>query len=285
MFQNVLSFAYDSHFTIFIQFALRLNEGFCPFTNDHFGETMVTLSRFTYNANSLRARVESKVERVNSRLAQLDRGIDINKATRKPDVIDIRTGRVIRRSRGKFERKGTVTFIGDKGQRVRVQQKKIVSYRGSFASKKLSIVDQYNENTNRITLRGNESYQELINLDKATSRFLKSKTSTLSGIKEVEKNIKDNISNKMDEFDLSKDEVETLYNFFEDEDFAYIRKYVDPSDLWVFIESAKEGNVYIDDWLQTMEDYIGSDKFGRDEDLRDRLISLYNKVMGFDALL
>ena len=226
----------------------------------------------TYNANNLRNRVESKVEQVNKRLARLDRGIDVNRAVRNP-----RTGR--------FERKGTITFINKRGKKVRVAQKNIVSYKGSFASKKLSIVDQYNENTNRITLRGNESYQELIELDRATTKFLKSKTSTLSGIKEVEKNIKQNISNKLDEYDLSKQEIETLYNFFEDEDFAYIRKYIDPSDLWVFIENAKQGNMYVDDWIKTIEDYIGSDAFGRDEDLRDRLISLYNKAMGFNALL
>lgn len=226
----------------------------------------------TYNPNSLRSRVESKVDQVNKRLSRLDRGIDVNKA-----VLNPRTGR--------FERQGTVTFINERGKRVRVKQKKLVSYKGSFASKKLSILDQYNENTNRITLRGNESYQELIELDKATKNFLQSKTSTLSGIKEVEQGIKENIGNKLDEYDLTKDEIETLYNFFEDEDFNYIRKYIDPSDLWVFIESAKQSNMYVDDWLKTIEDYIGSEKFGRDEDLRDRLISLYNKAMGFDALL
>ena len=139
----------------------------------------------TYNADNLRQRVASKVEQVNRRLARLDRGIDVNRAVRNP-----RTGR--------FERKGSITFINRKGKRVRVAQKNIISYKGSFASKKLSMVDQYNENTNRITLRGNESYQELIELDRATKKFLQSKTSTISGIKEVEKNIKQNIENKLD---------------------------------------------------------------------------------------
>lgn len=226
----------------------------------------------TYNANNLRARVESKVEQVNKRLARLDRGIDVNKARYNPKT-------------GRYERKGTITFINERGKRVRIQQKKFISYKGSFASKKLSIVDQYNENTNRITLRGNESYQELIELDRTTKKFLQSKTSTITGIKEVEKTIKQNIKNKMDEFDLSKDEVETLYNFFEDEDFNYIRKYIDPSDLWVFIENAKQENMYVEDWLKNIEDYIGSDVFGRDDDLRDRLINIYNKAMGFNALL
>ena len=226
----------------------------------------------TYNSNSLRKRVESKVEQVNKRLARLDRGIDVNKAT-----YNVRTKR--------FERKGTIVLTTSRGKRIRIKQKNIISYKGSFASKKLSIVDQYNENTNRITLRGNESYQELIELDKATKKFLQSKTSTISGIKEVEKNIKQNIKNKMDEFDLSKSEIETLYNFFEDEDFNYIRKYIDPSDLWVFIESAKQENMYVEDWINNVKNYIGSDVFGRDEDLRDRLINIYNKAMGFSALL
>ena len=226
----------------------------------------------TYNANNLRMRVETKVAQVNKRLSRLDRGIDVNRAFKNPKT-------------GKYTRKGTITFIGKTGRRVRVAVKNIISYKGSFASKKLSIVDQYNENTNRITLRGNESYQELLALDRATTKFLQSKTSTLSGIKEVEQGIKQNIMNKMDEFDLSKSEVETLYNFFEDEDFAYIRKYIDPSDLWVFIENAKQEDIEVDDWLKSIENYIGSDAFGRDEDLRSRLINIYNKAMGFNALL
>ena len=226
----------------------------------------------TYTSNSLRKRVEAQVERTNKKLARLDKGIDLNRAVRNP-----RTGR--------FERKGTITVIDSTGKRIKIKPKNIVSYKGSFASKKLTIIDQYNESANRITLTGNESYQQLIAIDKATKNFLKSKTSTISGIKEVEKGIKQNIANKMDEFDLSKEEVETLYNFFEDEDFAYIRQYIDPSDLWVFMEQAKEGDIDSSSWLNTIEDYIGSDVFGRDEDLRDRLISLYNKVTGFNALL
>lgn len=225
-----------------------------------------------YNSNSLRKRVEKKVRQVNKRLERLDRGIDINRAVRNP-----RTGRM--------ERKGTITFINEKGKRVKIYQKNYVSYKGSFATKKLSVLDQYNETTNRITLRGNESYQELIALDKSTRNFLNSKTSTITGIKEVEQNIKQNIANKLDEFDLTKDEVETLYNFYEDEDFNYIRKYIDPSELWVFMERAREENMEVQDWLKDIEDYIGSDAFGRDEDLRDKLINLYNKTMGFNDLL
>lgn len=230
------------------------------------------IKSLTYQNSTLRSRVERRVDQVNKRLTRLDRGIDLNKATRNPRT-------------GKYERKGTITIISDSGKRVKIRQRKIVSYKGSFASKKLSILDQYNESTNRITLRGNESYQELLSLDKATRNFLKSKSSTISGIKDIEKNIKQNISNKMDEFDLSKDEVETLYNFFEDPDFNYIRKYIDPSDLWVFIENAKQDNMDSEEWLKTIENYIGSDVFGRDEDLRDKLVNLYSKYMGFNALL
>lgn len=225
-----------------------------------------------YTSNNLRKRVESQVESTNRKLSRLDKGIDLNRAIRNP-----RTGR--------YERKGTITVIDSSGKRIKIKQKNIVSYKGSFASKKLTILDQYSESANRITLIGNESYQELIAIDKATKNFLKSKTSTISGIKEVEKGIKQNIANKLDEFDLSKQDIETLYNFFEDEDFNYIRKYIDPSDLWVFMEQIKEGEVDSDSWLKTIEDYIGSDAFGRDDDLRDRLMSLYNKVTGFDALL
>lgn len=227
----------------------------------------------TYTSNSLRKRVEQQVEQVNKRLARLDRGIDIYKATKNPRT-------------GKFERKGTITLINEKGKRIRIKQHKIVDYKGSFASKKLSMIDQYNERTNRINLSGDESYQELISIEKATKNFLKSKTSTISGIKEVEKTIKQNISNKLDdEFDLSKEEIETLYNFFEDEDFKYIRKYIDPSDLWVFMEKAKQEEIDAEDWLSMIEDYIGSDTLGRDEDLRERLISLYDKVLGYNAPL
>ena len=222
---------------------------------------------------SLRSRVERQVEKSNKRLKRLSKGIDINRSAYNPKT-------------KRWERKGTYTIINKRGKRVRIKPTKIVNYKGSFATKKLSILDQYDENLNQIILTGDESYQELVELDRLTNNFLNSKTSTLEGIQEVEENIKENIGAKMDEYDLKKEDIESLYDFFEDPDFQYLRKYFTPSELWEFISLLNEDDsMDVNDWLGTIEDYIGSDAFGVDEDLRDKLINIYNKARNFNDLL
>lgn len=79
---------------------------------------------------------------------------------------------------------------------------------------------------------------------KAVNQFLESKTSKVTGVKEIEKRIKSNIKeytskrNKKGEVieTASKQDIENLYRLFEDKDFQDLSKYIPPSDIQIFAE-------------------------------------------------
>lgn len=93
---------------------------------------------------------------------------------------------------------------------------------------------------------------------KATKNFLKSETSTLRGIKNTSKRLKQNIRKTIssDEFEVSDEDIETLYNIFENDDVSWLMKYVPPSDLWILLQDAKESQDTFDDFLGRIERYI-----------------------------
>ncbi len=242
----------------------------------------------TISTSSLRSQVKRQVNKANSRLKSLIR--DVNKGVYNPKT-------------KRFERKGTITIIDKNGNIRKVKSTNIKDYRGKFASKKLEELESFNKKLNKIELSGNESRDELLEINKLTENFLKSKTSTLSGIEEVEKGIKENISAKLDEFDMTPSEVDSLYTLYEDKDFVALRKYLDPSELQALMMEVKEyrdelynkenvlagENVLIDDeinqaslnkFAELFVSYAGLDKksAGLDQDLQDALSSLYKKI-------
>lgn len=230
--------------------------------------------------NSLRKKVVSLVTKTNKRLAK--------------QVFDVNKGRYNPKTK-RFERKGTITVIDEKGKRRKIRTTNIKDYRHTFASKKLEELESYNKKLNKIELTGNESKEELLQINKLTDNFLKSKTSTIEGIKEVEKNIKSNISAKLDEFDLTPSEVDALYTLYDDKDFTALRKYLDPSELQALMMEVKEYKEELADnklinidvehegfnkFKELFINYanLDSDSAGRDEDLQNSLIALYNKI-------
>lgn len=236
----------------------------------------------TISTSSLRSQVKRQVNKTNSRLKSLIR--DVNKGVYNPKT-------------KRFERKGTITIIDKDGNIRKVKSTNIKDYRGKFASKKLEELESFNKKLNKIVLTGNESRDELLEINKLTENFLKSKTSTLSGIEEVEKGIKENISAKLDEFDMTPSEVDSLYTLYEDKDFIALRKYLDPSELQALLMEVKEfvDNLKNDDIPFSDEEInqAGLNKFtelfisyakldkksaGLDQDLQDALSSLYKKI-------
>ena len=242
----------------------------------------------TISTSSLRSQVKRQVNKANSRLKSLIR--DVNKGVYNPKT-------------KRFERKGTITIIDSSGRKRKIKTTNIKDYRGKFASKKLEELESFNKKLNKIELSGNESRDELIEINKLTENFLKSKTSTLSGIEEVEKGIKENISAKLDEFDMTPSEVDALYTLYDDKDFVALRKYLDPSELQALMMEVKEyrdelynkenvlagENILIDDeinqaslnkFAELFVSYAGLDKksAGLDQDLQDALSSLYKKI-------
>ena len=234
------------------------------------------------NLNDLRKQVKSQVNKTNTRLKGLLK--DTNKGLYNPKT-------------KRFERKGTITIIDRDGTRRKVKTTNVKDYRGTFASKKLEDLDSFNKKANRIELTGNESKEELMEINKLTENFLKSKTSTIKGIEEVEKEIKNNMSARLDEYDMTPSEIDSLYKLYDDKDFIALRKYLDPSELQALMMEVKEFKeklrndeipftdeeinlAGLNKFSELFVNYAGLDKntAGLDQDLQDSLSSLYNKI-------
>lgn len=234
------------------------------------------------NLNDLRKQVKSQVNKTNRKLSRLVR--DVNKGVYNPKT-------------KRFERKGTITIIDRDGKRRKVKTTNIKDYRGKFASKKLEELDSFNKKSNKIELTGNESKEELMDINKLTENFLKSKTSTIKGIESVEKEIKNNLSAKLDEYDMTPSEIDSLYKLFEDKDFTALRKYLDPSEIQTLMMEVKEFKeklrndeipftdeeinlAGLNKFTELFVNYAGLDKntAGLDVDLQESLSSLYKKI-------
>lgn len=223
------------------------------------------------NKNDLYKKTVKLARETNKRLKRLEKGIDINKGRYNPKT-------------KRFERVGTVTITNKKGKRINLKTKKIVRFKsGTWASKKLyDKVGDYITN-NQISVPPKANRTQLISLNKAMRNFLDSKTSTVSGIREIERQQKDNISNILGDFDsdeISNDEIETLYDFFEDKDFNNVtkEKNIMPSDMWITLTTAKEEKWTKEKYLKNIYNY-NPDLDMNDLDLKESLISIYNKYM------
>ena len=207
-------------------------------------------------------RASRLIEQTNKRLKQLEKGIDLNKGKYNPKT-------------KRFERKVKTV----KGSRkitdyMRVQRK-------SFASKKLfdRLENYYNIKENRIEMPKRASTPELRLIIKASLNFLNSETSTLKGISEVEKRVKDSISTITDEYEeLDQEDVNTLYDFFEDDDFKDVSEKIPPSDLWVMLSDAKASDLDEDQFMNRIRSYVFAENpSGLDLDMQNKLERIYNK--------
>lgn len=224
--------------------------------------------------NDLLRETRELVSETNKRLSRLEKGIDINKAKYNPKT-------------KRFERSGTYEVISETGERIKMKPTKIVKYGSdSWASKKLneklSTVKGITTSKGKIKISGNISIADLKAINKATTNFLRSKTSTVKGIQETESNIKSNIANLVEDAvpDLTTGEVNTLYDFFKDKDFNYITQYIDPSELFIILSETSSEDGTSDDFLRKIENYIYSDSLYQDDDLVEALESIYNKFVG-----
>lgn len=108
---------------------------------------------------------------------------------------------------------------------------------------------------------------------KAINNFLKSRTSSVSGIKKTIKSQQEALKVNLD---ISTDESKTLYKFFEDKDFNYVTNYIDASSLFVLLEDSKEEQHSENDFIKRIENYI---LVGEDENVRNALKRIYNNYV------
>ena len=129
-----------------------------------------------------------------------------------------------------------------------------------------------------IRVRKDMTPEQMRAVSKAMDNFLKSKTSSVKGIRETmkkqQKSIEQNLKNQG--FEITPQESNTLYKFFEDKDFNYLTRFIPPSDIYALLEDAKENNDTVDQFIARMEKYIF---IGEDEDMRIALEGIYNKYV------
>ena len=130
-----------------------------------------------------------------------------------------------------------------------------------------------------IKLNKNLTTTQLLAIQKASRQFLRSKTSTVKGIKSVKdatiKSLKITMSDEEDEKSL--DEATEMYNMLDDEDFKSISKLenVGASSLWALLDDAKERNMDQNQFI----DFIEANISANDLNLREKAINLYNKYV------
>lgn len=201
--------------------------------------------------------VQKQVRETNKRLEKLSRGYDVNKAVRNPKT-------------GKFER-------------VSKEVKRVSYYAGTWASKKLinrletSTLDAWSKG--KVKIRENMTVTQLRAVQKATSQFMTSNTSTLKGIKSVKESTKESLKSTLSNEDLeeiSDSEVETMYNMLSDNDFKFLSDKVGASTAWSLIEDAKEKNDTENGWINRLNRYAFEIN---DVDTRNKALAIYNKYI------
>lgn len=170
----------------------------------------------------------------------------------------------------------------DKANR-RLKGLKNAGYKGTWASKKLinrldTKVLQGWSRQGKIKLNKNLTNTQIKAIQKAVDQFIKSKTSTIKGIRDTEsatiKAIQSTLSDEKRGL-VSKEDAEFYYDMFGNNDFNYFADKIGASTLWMLIDEAIENNDSEDDWISRLGMYITLN----DLDIRDKAVRLYNKYI------
>lgn len=155
--------------------------------------------------------------------------------------------------------------------------------KGTWASKKLA--NRLDSSTlkvwknGRIKLRDNLNTTQLRAVNKATQQFLKSSTSTKTGINKRIESVKGGIREFLSEpgRDITGEDAEFFYNMLNDKDFTSIAEEDYASTLWACIDDAIEFNDDIDNFISRLSNYMGIDM--QDLDIKNKAIRLYQKYI------
>lgn len=235
------------------------------------------------NKSELYRKAVKLKKETNRRLSRLNKGVDLNKGKYNPKT-------------KRFERIGTITTYNKKGKKIRIKTTNVVNYKmGTWSTKALrNRINKYLSKKGEVIIptKDNITTTDLVALIKAMNNFLKSKTSTIKGIQEVEKQTKQNIANILDvDFDdidqeITDEEVNILYDFFNDEDFNYIVKEagIPPSELIIAIHTAKYNHWSKERFLNEIKNYNPDNTRLLDLDIAEALENIYNKLIKYDIL-
>lgn len=131
----------------------------------------------------------------------------------------------------------------------------------------------------RIKLRDNLNTTQLRAVNKATQQFLKSSTSTKTGVNKRIESVKGGIKELLSEpgRDITNEDAEFFYDMFEDNDFTTLTDQDYTSDVWTCIDDSIEKNDTEDSFLQRLEMYASVNM--QDLNKREMAKRLYEKYV------
>ena len=133
-----------------------------------------------------------------------------------------------------------------------------------------------------ISVRKDMSPSDLRKINKAVDLFFKSKTSTITGIKDAEQNYIKGIqritSTTIGEkvIEIPKEDARALYNMVQDKrNFVPWSRKLGASALWVALQTAVDFSLNKMEFVELLESMTG----GIDENYRRKAVTLYNKYV------
>lgn len=159
---------------------------------------------------------------------------------------------------------------------------------GRYSSRKL--LELANANKNILYSRRRRNKIKISNLGKLTSsemrlytkqmeKFLKSPTSTVSGVEKAKANIIKKVKTTLSSetgIELTEDDVEDFYNLVnKNDDFKYLADRIPPSQVYVLMQHIKQSGGNTEDFISLLEDYITVNN----KNVRTKATRLYNKFV------
>lgn len=128
----------------------------------------------------------------------------------------------------------------------------------------------------QIRITRDMSQAQLNLVRRSVKEFLKSKTSTLTGIRETKNNIMDGLQRSLSstqDVNISDKEIEALFKLVEDKDTRGTVEKIGASTLWKLMIDSKEKKDNKLDFLARVKEYYN---YTNDQDVKDDLKNFYN---------
>lgn len=126
-----------------------------------------------------------------------------------------------------------------------------------------------------ISIKKNMSNAQLNAVRRATKEFLTSKTSTIRGIENVKKEVKEGLKKVFndDRLNVSDKEINALYRIVEDKDLRTTAELIGASTLWRLVIDARNKNMSKKEWNDQLKKYNINDLINKnwDEVMEDYL--------------
>ena len=108
-----------------------------------------------------------------------------------------------------------------------------------------------------ISIKKNMSNAQLNAVRRATKEFLSSKTSTIRGIENVKKEVKEGLKKVFNDNNLnvSDKEINSLYRIVEDKDLRTTAELIGASTLWRLVIDARNKNMNKKEWNDQLKKY------------------------------